>query len=95
MKSVSLSLAIVFASTAVMAQGRPSTTAMSCASAGALVRSSHAVVLNTGGYTYDRFVSDQSQCPKGQTTMPGFAPAADNPQCLVGWRCLDLPREER
>jgi hypothetical protein len=94
MKLIVLTLALSMPSVAI-AQSRLSTTSMSCASANALVISRHAIVLSTGGQTYDRFVSDQSQCFVGQTTLPGFAPAADNAQCLIGWRCIDVPRNEK
>jgi hypothetical protein len=94
MRLIAIVLVASLPATAI-AQTRLSTTGMSCSSASALVSARHAVVLSTGGQTYDRFVSDQSQCPVGQVTLPGFAPAADNAQCLVGWRCIDLPRNEK
>src|SRR5215213_3907368 len=48
--------------TAAVAQNRPSTTAMTCRQAASLVYARGAIVLGTGGYTYDRFVRDRSFC---------------------------------
>ena len=90
-----LVLLALVAATPALAQSRPSTTTMTCAAANALVLSRHAIVLGTGRDTYDRYVSDQGQCPWGQILKPGFAPTRDNPQCMVGWRCVDDPRDFR
>ncbi len=79
----------------VHAQSRPSTTAMTCEANKALVNSRQAVVLGTGRDLYERFVSTQAQCEPGQTTEPAFAPASDNPQCMVGWRCKEVSRDDR
>jgi hypothetical protein len=40
-------------------------------------------------------VATQAQCERDQYTEPAFARAADNPQCLVGWRCKEQMRDER
>ena len=69
------------------AQGRPSTLAMSCAQAKALVTQSGAVVLTTGPYTFDRFVRDRSFCTPDENLEPTWAPTRDAAQCLVGHRC--------
>ena len=71
------------------AQPRPSTTQLSCHAANALVQQRGAVVLGTGGETFDRFVRDASFCAHGQTLRQSFAPSADQSQCFVGWRCYD------
>ena len=54
------------------AQPRPSTVAMRCAQAAGLVAARGAIVLGTGGFTYDRFVVDQSFCEITQTTEPAW-----------------------
>src|ERR671932_460391 len=46
-----------------------------------------AMVLGTGGFTYDRFVSDASQCAIKQTTEPAWVPGADTPPALLLSRC--------
>lgn len=95
MKATSIALALSVVASAAVAQGRPSTTSMSCRSATSLVAAQGAAVLGTGGDTFDRFVSDRSFCPRGQILKPGFAAAADTPQCMVGWRCFEPSAENR
>ena len=80
---------IAAASGAAVAQNYPSTTQMTCSSARATVIERGAIVLSTGGQTYDRVVRDTSFCVYGQRLRPVFAPTRDNPQCLVGDRCFD------
>jgi hypothetical protein len=74
-----------------LAQPRPSTLAMSCQQARALVASRGAIVLSTGRHTYDRFVAHVGFCEIEQTTEPAFEPTADHPQCPIGNRCRSRP----
>ena len=76
-----------------LAQGRPSTTAMTCAAASSFVASRGAVVIGTGGDTYERVVTNQSFCQHGQETKPLFSPTRDNGACLVGYYCFDPTRD--
>lgn len=69
------------------AQTRPSTTAMSCVQAQRLVASRGAIVLGTGRYTYDRFVSDERFCQRDETIDPQWVPTVDVRQCFIGYRC--------
>jgi hypothetical protein len=71
----------------VLAQSRPQTTRMSCGQARALVLQRGAILLGTGGYTYDRFVRDRSFCQPTEVTRRALAPTVDDPQCLVGYTC--------
>jgi hypothetical protein len=94
-KTAFLGLALVMAATtSALAQPRPSTPAMSCQQAAGLVASRGAIVLGTGGYTYDRFVSDTRFCLRTETTEPVWVPARDTPQCFVGYRCVERRRWE-
>lgn len=77
------------AGAAALAQGRPDTTRMSCRQAAGLVQAQGAIVLGTGGHSYDRYVRDRGFCQVTQSTKAAFAPAADNPQCFVGYTCFD------
>jgi hypothetical protein len=86
MKTIWILLAMLV-STGVGAQSRPTTTAMNCAQASALVKAGGGVVLNTGPYTYDRYVSGSGFCGRGETTEPAWVPTADSGQCFVGYRC--------
>ena len=94
MRVSSLTLWVALVSTSAVAQPRPSTVNMPCAQAASIVASRGAIVLATGGYTYDRFVSDRRICAITQTTEPAWVPALDNPQCFVGYRCKE-PTSER
>jgi hypothetical protein len=80
-------MALSAVASAAAAQGRPSTLAMSCTQARALVAASGAIVLGTGPHTYDRFVRDQSFCSIGETTQPVWERTADVAQCPIGFRC--------
>jgi hypothetical protein len=80
-------LCLCLATSAATAQTRPSSVEMPCARAAALVQSRGAIVLGTGGYTYDRFVTGANFCLYGEFTEPAWVPSADNPQCFVGYRC--------
>jgi hypothetical protein len=89
-----LVLALTLIAGAAAAQGRPSTTAMSCAQARALVVSRGAVVLGTGRQTYDRFVRDRRFCEVTEATQQAFVPTRDTPQCPVGFRCFEPSRDD-
>ena len=54
-----------------------------------MVQSQGAVVIGTGGDTFDRAVRNASFCPPFSSTRPLFAPTRDNPSCLIGERCFD------
>ena len=74
-------------------QGMPNSTQMTCAQALALVTSRGAVVLATGGRTYDRYVRDRGFCWPTQDTKPEWVPTRDKPQCFVGYTCFDPARD--
>jgi hypothetical protein len=75
--------------TSALAQPRPSSVAMTCAQAAGLVASRGAIVLGTGGYTYDRFVHHRGFCLITETTKPAWVPTRDTPQCFVGYTCVE------
>ncbi len=72
-----------------LAQPRPDARRLSCAQASSLVRSSGAVVMSTGAYTYDRFVSGGGQCALGEITRPTWTATTDQAQCFVGYVCVE------
>jgi hypothetical protein len=90
---VVLALVAALIPTCAQAQARPSTVTMTCAQAARLVTSQGAIVLGTGGSTFDRFVTDRRFCAINQTTEPAWVPAADNLQCFVGYRCKEPTSE--
>jgi hypothetical protein len=70
-----------------LAQGRPQSPARNCEANRQSVIANGAIVLGTGGYTYDRFVRDRSFCQFDEMADPAWVPARDTPQCFVGYRC--------
>ncbi|WP_262029635.1 hypothetical protein [Microvirga sp. Mcv34] len=79
--------------TGAQAQPRPSTLAMPCGASQQLVFARGAIVLGTGGQTYDRFVRDQSFCAIGEYASQAFVPSRDTPACFIGYRCKEGPRD--
>jgi hypothetical protein len=73
-------LALSVLMTGAHAQTRPSTVTMPCNASRQLVLARGAVVLGTGGYTYDRFVRDGSFCAVAEYVEPAYVPGLDMPQ---------------
>jgi hypothetical protein len=71
--------------------GRASTVNMTCAQAKSAVDSSGAIVLGTGGQTYDRFVKFETYCPTGYYARPAWEPTRDKAQCYIGYYCDPSP----
>jgi hypothetical protein len=89
MKTMPLATAMALLAASALAQPRPQSVAMGCPQAAELVTARGAIVLGTGGFTYDRFVRDRSFCEITQTTEVAFVPTLDNPYCFVGYRCKE------
>jgi hypothetical protein len=88
LKGLAACIALCMASPCCSAQGRPNTTAMSCAAAKNLVTRQHAIVLSTGPTTYDRYVASAGFCQSDEVGRAAFVPSADNPQCFIGFYCV-------
>jgi hypothetical protein len=88
MKAIPLAAVLVLAAGAAGAQTRPSTTSLACNQARGLVQAQGAVVLGTGGQTFDRFVNHSGFCAREEIAEQSFAPTLDNRQCPVGFRCV-------
>jgi hypothetical protein len=93
MKHLPAVLLLIAAPSLALAQGRMSTTNLTCAQARGMVASQGAVVLGTGGATYQRFVSHGGFCQRLETAQLAYAPTRDTPACPVGGVCVeaDLP----
>lgn len=91
-RTLAAALTLSLAASGAPAQGRPDTTRMSCRQAAGLVQAHGAVVLGTGGHTYDRFVRDRRFCQVTEATRSAFVPAADHPHCFVGYTCFEPSR---
>jgi hypothetical protein len=85
-------IAIVGCMSGALAQTRLSTTGMTCSGAASFVASRGAVVIGTGGDTYERVVSGQGFCNRGEDTKPLFAPTRDNGACFIGYYCFEYSR---
>ncbi|HEX2136980.1 MAG TPA: hypothetical protein VHG30_13935 [Microvirga sp.] len=86
-------LSLVLIATNAYAQPRPSTVNRPCGANQQLVYSRGAIVLGTGGFSYDRFVRDRRFCEFNEYTEPAFVPSLDTPYCFVGYRCKAGPRD--
>ena len=94
-RTFALSIPLLAFATAAAAQNRPHTPSMACRDAAALVAARGSVVLGTGPNAYEKVVVHGGFCSLAETTAPAWAPAADNPQCFVGYRCKDKFNEGR
>lgn len=91
MKRIVLALALTLAADLAAAQSRPSSPTRPCSVNRQSVMANGALVLGTGGYTYDRFVRDRSFCQPDEYTEPAWVPSRDTPSCFVGYRCKTGP----
>jgi hypothetical protein len=80
--------ALVLAAGAAHSQTRPQTPSMTCDQTRVMVARAGGIVLGTGGYTYDRYVSDARFCLQGQSIRRQNAPTRDTPYCPL-WICYD------
>ncbi|WP_089174868.1 hypothetical protein [Bosea sp. AS-1] len=87
MKRIAVALLLVASTQVAVAQSRPSTTTRPCAASRQDVLARGAIVLGTGGQTYDRFVRDRSFCQFDEILEPAWVPSRDVPACFVGYRC--------
>ncbi len=72
------------------AQNMPDSLTMTCGQTRALVERSGAAVIATGADGFDRYVSRRSFCMPDQELRSSFVRTADNPQCHIGDRCVDV-----
>lgn len=93
--SASAAASLVLLAAAGIAEARPSTVAMSCAQARAIVQREGAAVLGTGGQTYDRYVRDRNFCEPTEIGKTAFVPARDTPSCFVGYTCYEPGQSDR
>ena len=92
MKAVICGLALLLNAGIAEAQTRPSTVSRPCTASQRDVQVNGAIVLGTGGFTYDRFVRDRGFCQHGEFLEPALVPSRDTAQCFVGYRCkVDWP----
>jgi hypothetical protein len=88
-------IALAAGASGALAQTRLSTTSMTCAGAASFVASHGAVVIGTGGDTYERVVTGQGFCNRGEDTKPLFAPTRDRDACFIGYYCFEYSRNSK
>jgi hypothetical protein len=93
MDKFAIALAFSLLAASAQAQTRPSTVNMPCGASRQLVFTRGAIVLGTGGFTYDRFVRDQTFCDVTEYASAAYGPSIETPVCFVGYRCKQGPRE--
>lgn len=93
MHKLAMALVISLVAASAQAQTRPSTLNMPCGASRQLVFTRGAIVLGTGGFTYDRFVRDQTFCDVTEYAQSAYVPSLETPVCFVGYRCKQGPRE--
>lgn len=91
MKAIALTLVLVLNAGIAAAQTRPSTVTRPCAASQRDVQTNGAIVLGTGGFTYDRFVRDRSFCLRDEVLKPAWVQSRDSEACFVGYRCTNEP----
>jgi len=89
MRAVLFTAPLLLVAGTTLAGAHPNSLAMSCASTRSLVQQTGAAVIATGPNLYDRFVTDAGYCSKTQKAEPAWLATADEPQCLVGRRCVE------
>jgi hypothetical protein len=89
MKTIAAAALLVFCAGSAFAQSRPMTPALTCGQARSLVGGNGAIVLGTGRYTYDRYVSSRAFCEINETIEPAWVPTRDVAECPIGYRCVD------
>lgn len=87
MRRAVLAMAAMLAAGPALAQPRPSTVSRPCAASQRDVQVNGAIVLGTGGHTFDRFVRDRSFCQFDEILDPAWVPSRDQPACFIGFRC--------
>lgn len=95
MRRVLLSVPFILMASSAFAQALPNSLNMSCSAARGLVQQNGAVVIATGPILYERFVTDAGYCEITQTTEPAWIQTGDQPQCLVGRRCIEKRMRRR
>ncbi|QFT34329.1 hypothetical protein K1718_24780 [Roseibium porphyridii] len=62
---------------------RPLSTSMTCSQAQSMINQRGAVVMSTGQYTFDRYVSNRNFCERGEFLVRANIPTKDKRRCTV------------
>ena len=83
MRVVALTCLLLQASSAALAQPKPTTEMMQCERLQSLVAMHGAAVLNTGPGIALRFIAHPGSCAHGEVAEPVYLPTRDDPRCPV------------
>lgn len=75
--------ALLGAAASAHAQARFDARELTCAQINSLINSRGSVVLATGQFTYDRFVTNRTQCNPSEDARSTTIPASDTRSCRV------------
>ncbi len=89
-----LTAVLIFLHLAGAAQARPDARKMTCDQAQSLVLQHGAIVISTGQYTYQRFVSSRRYCDYWEWTRSAWTATRDNPKCRIGYICEARPDDD-
>ncbi len=67
--------------------GRPDSRSMTCEQVQSMIAQRGAVVLSTGQYTFDRYVSNRNSCQRSEVLKTDYVPTKDAKRCAVR-RCV-------
>jgi hypothetical protein len=87
MKRFVLALALLASVSDARAQQRPFAPSLPCRQVQQIVSANGAVVISTGQFTYDRYVSGAGFCQINESIEPAWIATRDTPQCPVGYLC--------
>lgn len=93
MKITTTVVALLISSTSVLlAQGRPDTRYLTCATVKSIIQTNGAVVMNTSNYVYEKYVKNHAYCNVNESTKNAYVPTADYRRCKIGFICYDPAR---
>lgn len=78
---------LLLAGTAVHAQERTDTRALTCSAIKDFVARHGDVVLASSEMAYEAVHLNSMACASDETGAPAYAPSLDDPSCFTGWRC--------
>lgn len=88
-----LSLGLALAVLPAAAQERPLTRLMTCEAVKRLVARERRIVLATSETAYETVYFESGACRNEVSGRPAFEPTLDDPNCFVGYRCVQRNNE--
>ena len=89
MKQLRMTFVLLTLASTASAQTQLDARSVPCAHLAATVRNRGAVVISSGPYTYDRYVTGGQFCVRPEIAVPAWISTVDAGQCFVGYVCRD------